>query len=263
VGKAKRPLIKHPKTANAGAMKQVLATSKYETVILGDIQKHMLVREEAPRDQTRLHPSEMCKSDWCPRQSFYRISGDYPTPADDDRSHVLENIFDEGHAIHDKWQGRLRKMGKLRGVWRCHQCGERWEDTSPVACPKCSAAEDCVEYREVPLRDEKHGIIGHADGDIVMGGPEEDDPLLEIKSIGQGTVRHENPGLLYDYTTTSVDGKTVVDLDGLWSSIKRPFPSHLRQAMLYLFIKGRKRMVFIYECKWNQQMKEFVVKLRP
>jgi hypothetical protein len=244
-------------------MKEILAANKYDTLVLGKIQKHMLSREAGPRDMTRLHPSEMCKTDWCPRQSYYRVSGEHEELVKEtERSYVLENIFDEGHAVHDKYQQRLWSMGLLRGFFKCYACDTKWEDISPTCCVYCGASRQCLSYKEVPLSDEVHGIIGHADGDIDLGGPAEDDPLLEVKTIGVGTVRHENPGLLYDYTL-DVDGKSVVDLDGMWQSIKRPFPSHIRQGMLYLAIKGRKRMVFIYECKWNQQTKEFVLRFRP
>lgn len=255
-----RSLIKRPATTNAGAMKQILEAGKADTVVLGKIQKHLLAREDGERDMTMLHPSEMAKADWCPRQSFYRLSPEHPDPPPDDHGYVLLNIFDEGHFVHGKYQQRLWDLGLLRGYFRCEKCGHRWAATSPVSCNSCGAPKGCLTYKEVPLRSDEYMITGHADGDIALG--EDDDPLLEVKTIGEGTVRVEHPQLLWDYSTTTVDGKAVVDLAGLWGAVKRPFPSHLRQAMLYLAITGRKRMVFIYECKWNQQTKEFVVKFR-
>lgn len=585
-GKQRR-LIKPPKMANAGAMKQALAAGKVDTVVLGRIQKHLLAREDGERDMTMLHPSEMAKPDWCPRQSYYRLSPEHDDEPKEEISYVLENIFDEGHFVHGKYQGRLWDLGILRGWFKCLYCAHRWHDTSPQVCPLCEAPRGCLEYKEVSLRSDDYFITGHADGDLALDD-EETDPLLEVKglpldtpiptptgwstmgalrvgdavfgadgrpctvtqksnvkrigtyvvrfddgteqvcdrehvwwtvsgrwparesvlsveeiaatlklggqsqhrvplaaplflpeadlpvdpyvlgvwlgdgsvaggsarvskgrdlydevrkvspvsefwesgnywvvhglitplkelglagvpssdrwvppeylrasadqrlailqglmdtdgtvvqqrkqvsftttserlaeavhelaaslgwrpykikvrrsgfgktvdswdvrwsplphlvpfrrayhiermtlgrptphrvivavepgpdvetaciavdspnrtylcgrsflpthnTIGEGTVRHEYPQLLYNHSTTSVDGKPLVDLAGLWNDIKRPFPSHLRQAMLYLAITGRKRMVFIYECKWNQQTKEFVVKFR-
>lgn len=260
----KKSLIKRPSMANAGAMKRVLDAQKYETVVLGDIQTHLLTRADGPRDKTRLHPSEVCKADWCPRSSFYALADPESVPADD-HGYVLLNIFDEGHSIHDKYQSRLWDMGILRGQFGCHSCGRRWQDTSPGHC-LCGANRGCLEYREVPLRNDEYFLIGHADGDLDIGDGE-DDPLLEVKSVGLGTVRVENPALFYNHThaVTLPNGKekTITDLEGLWADIKRPFPSHVRQGMLYLFLMGRERMVFIYESKWHQQTKEFVIQLMP
>ena len=251
---------KTPVRANPGAMKEVLAARKVDTLILGKINTHLLSREDGERDMTMLHPSVMAKQDWCHRRSFYELSPEHPEPPAEDIGYVLQNIFDEGHYVHAKYQDRLWDLGLLRGWFYCSFCESRWRDTSPQKCLKCSAPRGCLAYKEVPLKSMDHWITGHADGDIALTDNPEDDPLLEVKTIGEGTVRVEYPTLLYDFTTETVDGKTVTDLTGLWGAIKRPFPSHLRQAMIYLAITGRKRMVFIYECKWNQQTKEFVVK---
>jgi hypothetical protein len=63
-----------------------------------------------------------------------------------------------------------------------------------------------------------------------------------------------------------------VALDQIWMQISRPFPSHVRQGSLYLYMATRgnnpdvpvpKEMVFIYEWKPTQEVKEFTVKYSP
>jgi hypothetical protein len=101
-----------------------------------------------------------------------------------------------------------------------------------------------------PLR-----IHGHADGWVKGLG---DDCLIEIKSIGAGTLRFEAPELLYD-----ADG----DLTKAWKNIRRPFRTHLLQGQMYLELAKRQfgddapnEIVFIYELKADQDYKEFTIK---
>jgi rubrerythrin len=250
-------------------MKALLDAHKYETRLIGKIQEDLLSQhgDEGDRDMTMLHPSEMAKADWCPRQSYYRLAKVEPDSGakEDAFSWVLENVFNEGHDSHTKWQARVNNLNRLRGDWRCVHCNLRFQATSPDMCPKCMSP--AVEYREVPLRSDEYMIIGHADGDVDEGNEDiANDPLLEVKTIGVGTLRFEAPGFLADNThAVEINGETknVIDYDGLWRAIKRPFPSHLRQGMLYLALTGRKTMVYIYDCKWNQQVKEFVIRYRP
>jgi transcription factor WhiB len=246
---------------------KVLATSKIETRILGAIQRHLMIRPPEDRASDVIHPSEMCKSDWCPRRTFFRIVGAPAGEDPDPPSFTLENVFAEGHEIHGKWQTWLWEMGLLRGQWLCDACGHEWTATAPKYCPKCKAGQDCIEYREVPLHSEKYLVSGHADGDIADDEIEKLCALMEVKSIGVGTLRFEAPKLLTKHThkITDDDGAhhTVVDLEGVWRDIRRPFPTHMRQAMIYLAISGRQVMVFIYESKWNQQVKEFRVRYQP
>jgi len=253
-----------PRTLNSGSLRTILETAKHDTRLLGEIQQHLLSRDDEPRDQKFLHPSEIAKTDWCPRQSYYRIAG-FPERKNSERSYVLENIFAEGHEVHAKYQGYIHQMGKLRGRWECLGCGSRWSATSPPECPACHCT--ALKYREVNLHNDEYLITGHADGDYAEGNEDvADDPLIEIKTIGIGTLRFENPGLLANHThriQMGEDEKTFIDYDAIWRDIKRPFPSHIRQAMIYLFLKGRKTMIFIYECKWNQRTKEFVIRFRP
>jgi hypothetical protein len=101
--------------------------------------------------------------------------------------------------------------------------------------------------------DDSLRIKGHTDGWLKGLG---EDTLIEIKSIGPGTIRAENPGLIMD-----ADG----DFMKAWGNIRRPFPTHIRQGQMYLELMHRMgnpvdEIVFIYELKADQSFKEFPVK---
>src|ERR1039458_5800422 len=92
-----------------------------------------------------------------------------------------------------------------------------------------------------------------------------DDFMVEIKSVGTGTLRMESPKLLNRYAFQH-DGRTFYDFDRLWREIRRPFPGHVRQAQVYLWMALQmglpyRKVVFIYEHKGHQQVKEFTVTL--
>jgi rubrerythrin len=249
-----------------GRLKDLAETKKHPTALLGDIERHLIQRIDQPSDRRQdiLHPSEMAKADWCPRQSWYRLSG--VAPSDPQKAHgvQLENIFDEGHTIHDKWQTRLWEMGRLWGKFRCRSCGWSWLDTAPQQCPDCHRGKELLEYREVQIDgEEKYLIAGHEDGAVM-----DINALVEVKSIGQGTLRMEEPGLLKDHLVETVDGKKVYDLDAIWKNLRRPLPSHLRQTGIYLALAKEMglpfdKVVFIYEYKANQAVKEFVIEGTP
>lgn len=234
-------------------------TYKGSGTLLPAIQRHVM-RQTASKPSGRsddvMHPSEMCKKDWCPRQDFYRIRGDVPEHTKESNpSFQLENVFTEGHRIHDKYQQWLNQMGILDGMWICRSCENYWWDTSPECCPACF--QRSPHYREVPFDNPDLLIKGHADGAVSNGKDWLDitEPyLLEIKSVGIGTLMFEAPLLHQRY----VDGAS---LDNIWRDIKTPFPSHIKQATLYWYLSGEKysKILFLYECKWNQQVKELVV----
>ena len=118
------------------------------------------------------------------------------------------------------------------------------------------------EYAEVPLRSDKYMMRGHADGWIKGLG---DDCLIEIKSIGTGTIRMEMPALMAQYDN---------NIDVVWKNIRTPLRSHQLQGQVYLHLchlmveeglltEAPEEIVFIYELKANQEYKEFVVKYNP
>jgi hypothetical protein len=172
----------------------------------------------------------------------------------------MEIIFQEGHDIHDKWQGWIWDIGRLHGAFECMSCKEYWFACSPKKCHRCGVGRAFLRYREVPVSSEEHGIIGHADADL-------GDDLVEIKSIGVGTLRWDAPETLKRFqrkgiTDAGFDYNTL-DWPALWKSIRRPFLSHRVQASLYAELLERRWIVFIYESKYNQLPKEFVIKHDP
>lgn len=256
----------------SGDLKRLLATKKLDTRLVGPIERYLMTKgpdEDRPTDV--LHPSALCKNDKCPLADYYALKGMKPKHVA--HSFRLETIFSEGHEYHRKWQGWLTELGLLEGMWQCPSCGHKWWDTSPVHCARCNHVGQKVPgrytnmvYREVPLKSEQHRIAGHSDGKVGRS-------LIEIKSVGNGTIRVEAPSMYSKYQRSLVPAddpnatpKKWFDLDSLWRDLKRPFPGHLRQGMLYLAVAqimglDVDEMVFIYESKANGATKEFIVRL--
>lgn len=229
-----------------------MESKKTETRVLGPIERHILKRPaDTSRRQDVLHPSELIKDDFCVRAAYFRLVG---RVAPQERPNLrLQSIFDEGHAIHAKWQGYLAEMGNLYGLWDMDRLGMVWAQSSEVNLRAHT-------YREVPLHDHDLRISGHSDGWVKGLG---EDFLIEIKSIGPGTIRMENPALFKNG-----------DLFAAWREVRRPFATHLRQGQLYLALANRMKergeldsapteIVFIYELKADQSAKEFVVGYDP
>lgn len=219
------------------------------TRLLGDIERHLLKRPVGDRDYTVLHPSDMIKRDWCKRSSYFLLRGHERIAEKPNLK--LQSIFDEGHAIHAKWQSWFQEMGVLHGKFRCVSCHEITWGTSPSECSKCGWKT--LEYAEVTLVDKDLRIAGHTDGWIKGIG---DDCLIEIKSIGPGTIRAEAPELMMD-----ADG----DFMKAWNSVRKPFGPHVLQGQIYLELMKRMgnpvdEIVFLYELKADQSYKEFAVK---
>ena len=219
------------------------------TRLLGDIERHLLKRPVGDRDYTVLHPSDMIKRDWCKRSSYFLLRGHERIA---ERPNLkLQSIFDEGHAIHAKWQSWFQEMGVLHGKFKCVSCHEITWGTSPSECGKCGWKT--LEYAEVTLVDKDLRIAGHTDGWIKGIG---DECLIEIKSIGPGTIRAEAPELMMD-----ADG----DFMKAWNSVRKPFGPHVLQGQIYLELMRRMgnpvdEIVFLYELKADQSYKEFTVK---
>jgi CRISPR/Cas system-associated exonuclease Cas4 (RecB family) len=246
----------------SAAMAALIESKKAPTTLLGDVQHHAVKRaqEDNSRRQDIIHPSEMAKENWCPRQTTFRIRGVEPSDSGEVHGYHMLTIFQEGHDVHTKWQAWLGEMGRLWGRWQCRVCDRGWWGISGELLEEHHGHRAVWDYKEVPLDAEEAWLIaGHADGAVpdVEG-------FIEVKTIGLGTLRMEEPELVRRHTVEATDGKKVVDYDSLWKAIKRPLKSHRKQATVYLAIAKHlgwpySRMVFIYENKANQQVKEFVV----
>lgn len=201
----------------------------------------------------------MAHSDWCPRASYYRLAGHTPHTKAPAIHWQMRMIFDEGKEIHKKWQGRIWDLGRLKGNFYCLDCKSAWVDTAPEECEHCGAKRAFLRYDEVPLHRPSLRMAGHADGQ------DRDVAGIEIKSIGLGTLRFEVPHLIKEHTyKLNINGRNreFLDYDGLWDSIRVPFPSHIRQGHFYSYMGAPETFIYLYECKWNQRVKEMVVKYR-
>ena len=259
----------------SSSLKKLLDSFKGENILLGPIQRHLLAQGEfgAGRRHDVIHPSELARPDFCERAVYYRLSG-WQVPKDE-HAFQLEVIFAQGHGYHDKWQSWIWDIGMLRGRFRCLACAhgdwsskaEPWFAVAPKACPECGASRYHLQYGEVPVRLPKYRIAGHSDGDIDVertGDPEgkPSDPLLEIKSVGEGTVRFEAPKLIVKHTKRVLVNDTEknwTDWNALWRDIRRPFISHVKQGALYALAKDRTSMLYVYEFKPTGAIKEFEV----
>lgn len=269
--------------------------------LLGDIERFLLAEHAAGDEYTNdkyIHVSELTHKDFCPRATYLRIrrarEGKAP-PIKEDFAFQRESIFEEGHEYHRKWQNRINRMERLWGTWECVACGYRWKAVSPQECANpdvfneaggpdddmettpCGAPRDALRYCEVIFKHKEMNLTGHADGLVIGLDFETDegygvgeDVLIEIKSIGDGTVRIDQPQLLYAYTYKVTDDRgkqhDVVDHRSLWQDIKRPFPSHLKQGLLYLWLWSIlhpdwpvTKITFIYEYKPTSAVKSFDV----
>lgn len=239
------------------ALDNYLEASKTKTVLVGPLEKYLMLNPPgSERSHKVLHPSEVVSEDWCPRYNQMIIEG-LVEPKPETHRLRTHSIFAEGHSIHRKWQDWLGIMGSLYGLWRCTACGRKaWHLGRPEDL--CKHGSECLVYDEVPLR---HGLWGgHADG-IVEFAHLNEPALLEIKSVGSGTIRWGNPSLM--------NGQ---DLSSAFSKINQPFEKHVKQIQIYMELANRmceigepemrpvQSCVVLYECKADQAVKEFVIK---
>ena len=232
-------------------LKTFLDAKSKPSRVLGDVERFILTQPPGDRSTTVLHPSEIIKRDWCRRASYFLLNG---VPKVHEKIGMrLQNIFDEGHAIHAKWQRRFQDMGVLHGKFKCVVCDDVTWGTSPEYCEHCGSPNDKLVYDEVTLFDDSLRIKGHTDGWLKGLG---NDTLIEIKSVGPGTIRAEAPQLMQE-----ANG----DFMKAFNNVRRPFVSHLLQGQMYMELMKRMgnrvdEIVFIYELKADQSFKEFSIK---
>lgn len=235
-------------TVSNAELKRWLNAKSKPSILTGDLERHLIGRPPSDRSTTVLHPSEIIKRDWCRRASYFLLKG-YPKQQPNPNLR-MQSIFDEGHAIHHKWQAWFQEMGILHGKFKCLVCKNVTWGTSPEVCSTCGRG-DLLHYDEVTLFDDDLRIKGHTDGWVKPkdGG----DYLIEIKSIGPGTIRNEAPSLMAE-----ADG----DFMKAWKKIPRPFGAHILQGQVYLELMKRmghevNEIIFLYELKADQDYREF------
>jgi hypothetical protein len=260
-------------TKAEGKIAELAKAKRGKGVLIPELQAAALKTSGADPDRRIdvLHPSEMAKDDWCHRSSYYRIKY-LRLPEDEPFSFQMESIFDAGNEAHTKWQNRMRQTQKLWGDWRCLVCLQwaraQWEPSRFEGRCLVAGVSHLWEYKEVSLA---HGLVsGHEDGVMAERGdalPTDGSAyLVELKTIGLGTARHDNKDYLSLYYKELASGKKIYDYDGLWKDLSRPFGSHVRQSNIYLWLAREmglpvKRCRYLYEYKPNQAVKEFVIPL--
>lgn len=284
ITKKHNPAAKRRITKDDGALAKLADIKSSVGIVIPLVKTVQLNRKKADQEKS-LHrtniifPSEMARSRWCPRATYYRMSG-LPQPPSS-TSFTLENVFAEGNAIHHKWQSWLSDSGLMWGDWRCSRCGEYISNSTRPDLDDGVLFGPCVgteyidldnpakrlqadtwnhdwKYKEVTLRSNTLPISGHADGALTKHNC-----LIELKSVGMGTLRFEAPELI-DKNTYSVSGRKITDLDGIWKNLHRPLMSHVKQGNIYLWMAEQMGLpfdsiVFVYEFKGNQSVKEFQV----
>ena len=123
-------------------LKKFLDAGKSNTRVLSSVERHLISK---PKDKSRrtdvLHPSDMVDPGWCHRASYFHLLGHTPV-SNRVMTLSLASVFEEGHAIHRRWQGWFQDMGNLYGKWHCLECDEMfWGD---VYCH-----EGPLEYRDM------------------------------------------------------------------------------------------------------------------
>lgn len=237
----------------SGTLKKFLDIKDKNTRVIGSLERYVLSKPvSSSRASNIIHPSEMAKADWCHKAEYYELLGKTPAPSKYKASLRTLLIFDEGHRIHERYQRWFGEMGKLYGIWECSICKNKAWCLGNIPCGSCPGTLDT--YKEVKLHYEPLRIGGHADGWLVgFGNP----LLLEIKSIGEGSVRFENAELYKKH-----DG----DIKKIWKDLDAPFYAHILQVQIYMKLMellelpdAPQEAVFIYESKATQEIKEFII----
>jgi hypothetical protein len=243
-------------------LKNYLEAKKHDTVLLGAVDRHLQMLPN-DRDATVIHPSEMCKKDWCQRATWHRLVGHtLSEPAV--IALRLSLIFETGTESGKKWQRWTRDMGILWGLWECRLCRaykSAWSsDLGNDSCPAMKEPDmpHSWKYKEVPLH--KGLVGGHADGVVNPTGDES--LIMENKTIGPGTLR------MLDVLGEDEHDEVGHDKFG---RITKILPSHFRQTQIYLHLAQDlesevgpiNRGVVIYEYKSDQQVREFAIEYDP
>lgn len=236
-----------------------LEAAKNPDPLFADIQRHVMFKAGVQSDRRIdcIHPSEAIKDDWCIRANYFRITTNIAhNPRQS--SFRMENIFQEGHNTHSKWQRWLSEMGKLAGDWRCSVCDEVFYcGTTPEECVNYCVGPRFT-YEELKLENSELLISGRTDGYVP-----DLRSLIEIKTMSYGGMKWEQPEFVEPYEKYMY-GKSWVALENLWRDFRRPLKSARRQGQLYLWLAREKgidvdKIQFIYDFKANQESKSFLI----
>ena len=230
-----------------GALKAFLAADK-GTRVIGKVEKHIISKPRDFRATDVIHPSEMASASWCHRAQYFWLTGHAPKP--EVMSLRRASIFGTGHAAHDMWQGWFKEMNQIKGLWYCYKHDVEW-----FGLANDHAEGQCrTKYNEVPVFFDPLRISGKADGWLVNFG---DPLLLEVKTIGEGSIRWYAPDIAYAHNN---------DFKKMWAAIDAPFLEHIHQAQIYMKLlelmgqpNAPQEALILYEAKGLHEHKEFVI----
>lgn len=190
------------------------------------------------------HPSRLAKAT-CIRKMVYEYLNAPYIAERKDFSAQSHRIFHNGHAVHERLQNYIADLnvyteGKcsLIGRWMCKDCKKRYGYSEgnkkeadcwvsrPEKC-ECGANRFRFKYMEVGIEIPEFRVKGKADGVLEW---KVDRILIEIKSM--------NP---FQYM-----------------KLTSPPGYYLPQAMIYLKGTGLKNMLWLFEDKATQDLKEYI-----
>lgn len=154
-----------------------------------------------------------------------------------EESASLRLAYAHGHGLHHAMQNIVfPEMGILRGRWRCKKpdCGKVYGNCvegqkeidaavrRPESCVACGTSSG-FDYDEYDLYDKEYKLSAHCDGFIAIPG---------------------RPGLgVVELKTTALG----------WKVKTGPFPEHMRQLQIYLWLTGAQWGEILY---WDKQSDE-------
>lgn len=234
-------------------LKAFLEAKKVPSIVLGEVDRYLQAKVKDRRTDV-IHPSEMASDKWCNRATWLRLTGHTPPS----KPHRLQTnlVFGEGHDIHAKWQEWFKEMGIIYGRWTCLACLS--EDLCQITelprrgCPNQLNGNHLWKYGEVPYEEPRIRIAGHSDGLIYPDGR---DYLIEVKSVGPGTLR--KLGVIPE----DADDDFAFNQ---FSRVTHVLGDHYRQLQIYMRLSQNterpvSRGLVIYEQKADQQVREFPI----
>lgn len=221
--------------------------------------------ENKRRDYSHFHASEWDKCHRKIAYNYYYHRGFIQVEHESVRKSIQpgsQRIFGNGHFTHDRWRGYFEKSGALMGVWECmnyaaHEKVQRYGEDNLLGTLKpevCSCGSANFLYREVGLFDEETLWGGHLD--VVLDVQKFRAYHLRLLSKGKDEVA----GIVQEDIEDKhllIDIKTINPV--YYKSLTGPQPDHNTQMQIYLYLTGLKFGKFIYENKWTQETKEYLV----
>lgn len=220
--------------------------------------------ESKERDYSHFHPSQWAK---CHRQiayHYYHAKGLINV----DRSSLsgviqaqTQRIFGNGHYMHDRWRSYLEKTGTILGRWQCDNCSTIVGESDKLGVLKPDICQVCekgsLKYQEVGFYDEETWWGGHVDAII-------DVDLFKKYTLDLFTNNGKNENEIAGMQTTGVEDKyLIIDFKTInprqFKDLNGPLPDHIVQMQIYLYLSGLKYGKFLYEDKWTQSIKEYLV----